>query len=70
MYEREQAMEFCTGTTMTSSVSEASRRQVLDQAMDLNYLTWIVSMGLAKQWRLRIALMILHHWLAYCLPGR
>ncbi|PTQ33208.1 hypothetical protein MARPO_0091s0058, partial [Marchantia polymorpha] len=39
--EIERAMEFMTGVTATASVLEASRRQVLGQAMDLNCLTWI-----------------------------
>ncbi|PTQ47194.1 hypothetical protein MARPO_0008s0049 [Marchantia polymorpha] len=56
--ERERAMGFLTGVTAASSVSEASRRQVLGQAMDLNYLTWIVSLGLAEQRRLRADLMV------------
>ncbi|OAE24897.1 hypothetical protein AXG93_2931s1400 [Marchantia polymorpha subsp. ruderalis] len=46
--ERERAMGFMTGATAAASVSEASRRQVLGQAMDLNCLTWIVSLDLAK----------------------
>ncbi|OAE34605.1 hypothetical protein AXG93_167s1160 [Marchantia polymorpha subsp. ruderalis] len=38
--EREHAMGFMTGVTAASLVSEASRRQVLGQAIDLNCLTW------------------------------
>ncbi len=45
--ERERAMGFLTGMTSFPSISEASRRQVLGQAMDLNCLTWIVSLGMA-----------------------
>ncbi|PTQ27347.1 hypothetical protein MARPO_0204s0011, partial [Marchantia polymorpha] len=56
--ERERAMGFLTGVTAASSVSEASRRQVLDQAMNLNCLTWIVSLGLAEQRRLRADLVV------------
>ncbi|BBN08134.1 hypothetical protein Mp_4g09160 [Marchantia polymorpha subsp. ruderalis] len=56
--ERERAMGFLTGVTAASSVSEASRRQVLGQAMDLNCLTWIVSLGLAEQRRLRADLVV------------
>ncbi|BBN14385.1 hypothetical protein Mp_6g11220 [Marchantia polymorpha subsp. ruderalis] len=56
--ERERAMGFLTGVTAASSVSEASRRQVLGQAMDLNCLTWIVSLGLAEQRRLRTDLVV------------
>jgi hypothetical protein len=37
--EREHAMGFPTGVTLFPSISKASRRQVLGQAMDLNYLT-------------------------------
>lgn len=51
--ERERVMGFPTGVTVAPSVSEASRRQVLGQAMDLNCLTWIVSLGMAEQRRLR-----------------
>jgi len=35
--EREHAMGFPIGVTSVLSISEASRRQVLGQAMDLNY---------------------------------
>jgi hypothetical protein len=51
--ERERAMGFPTGVTLVPSIFEASCRQVLGQAMDLNYLTWIVCLGMAKQRRLR-----------------
>ncbi len=53
--ERERAMGFMTGVTVAPSVSELARRQVLGQAMDLNCLTWILSLGLAEQRRLRTA---------------
>ncbi|CAM6084254.1 unnamed protein product [Calypogeia fissa] len=53
--ERERAMGFSTGVTAVPSLSEASQRQVLGQAMDLNCLTWIVSLGMAEQRRLRTA---------------
>ncbi|CAM6115131.1 unnamed protein product [Calypogeia fissa] len=53
--ERERAMGFSTGVTAVPSISEASRRQVLGQAMDLNCLTWIFSLGMAEQRRLRTA---------------
>lgn len=53
--ERERAMGFATGTTAVGSVSESSRRQVLGQAMDLNCLTWIVSLSIAEQLRMRSA---------------
>ncbi|CAM6087470.1 unnamed protein product [Calypogeia fissa] len=51
-------MGFATGVTAVPSISEASRRQVLGQVMDLNYLTWIVSLGMAEQCRLRTAYVI------------
>ncbi|CAM6122841.1 unnamed protein product [Calypogeia fissa] len=51
-------MGFATGVTMVPSISEASRRQVLGQVMDLNCLTWIVSLGMAEQRRLRAAHVI------------
>jgi hypothetical protein len=44
--EREHVMGFPTGVTLVPSISEASRRQILGQAIDLNYLTWIVSLGM------------------------
>ncbi len=46
--ERERAMGFPSRVTSIPSISEASRRQVLSQAMDLNCLTWIVSLGMAE----------------------
>jgi hypothetical protein len=51
--ERERAMGFPTGVTSVLSIFEASSRQVLGQAMDLNCLTWIVSLGMAEQHRLK-----------------
>jgi len=51
--ERERAMGFPTGVTSVPSISEASCRQVLGQAMDLNCLTWIVSLGMAEQHQLK-----------------
>ncbi len=50
--EREHAMGFPTGTTAAPMLSEQDRCQVLGQAMDLNCLTWILSLGLAEQRRL------------------
>ncbi|OAE23721.1 hypothetical protein AXG93_4776s1030 [Marchantia polymorpha subsp. ruderalis] len=44
--------------TAASLVLEASRRQVLDHAMNLNCLTWIMSLGLAEQRRLRVDLVV------------
>ncbi|CAM6122945.1 unnamed protein product [Calypogeia fissa] len=48
-------MGFTTGVTAVPALSEASRRHVLGQAMDLNCLTWIVSLGMAEQRRLQMA---------------
>jgi hypothetical protein len=45
---RERAMGFPTGVTSVPFIFEASCRQVLGQVMDLNYLTWIVSLSMAK----------------------
>ncbi|CAK9275493.1 unnamed protein product [Sphagnum jensenii] len=56
--ERERVMGFPTGMTFVPSISEASHRQVLGQAMDLNCLTWIVSLGMAEQHRLRATFVI------------
>ena len=55
--ERERAMGFPTDTTAVASLSEESRRRVLGQAMDLSCLTWIVSLCLAEQQRLRTSLV-------------
>jgi hypothetical protein len=46
--ERERSMGFPIGVTSVPSISEASRQQVLGQTMDLNCLTWIVSLGMSK----------------------
>jgi hypothetical protein len=51
--ERERLMGFPTIVTLVPSIYEASRRQVLGQAMDMNYLTWIVSLGMAEQRRFK-----------------
>ncbi|KAH8952462.1 hypothetical protein BDL97_09G086500 [Sphagnum fallax] len=56
--ERERAMGFPTGMTFVPSIYEASRQQVLGQAMDLNCLTWIVSLGMAEQRRLKATFVI------------
>jgi hypothetical protein len=47
--ERERAMGFLTGTTNIPSLSEHQRRFLLGQAMDVNCLTWIVSLVVAEQ---------------------
>jgi hypothetical protein len=46
--ERKHAMGFPTRVTSVPSISETSCQQVLGQAMDLNCLTWTVSLGMAK----------------------
>jgi hypothetical protein len=51
--EKERAMGFPTGMTSVPFISESSRQHVLGQAMDLNCLTWIFSLGTAKQRQLR-----------------
>jgi len=56
--EKERAMGFPTGMTFVPSISKASHRQVLGQAMDLNCLTWIVSLGMAKQCRLKTTFVV------------
>ena len=45
-------MGFVIGTTIVPGIFEATWRHVLGQAMDLNCLTWVLSLALAKQWRL------------------
>jgi hypothetical protein len=47
--ERERAMGFHTGTTIVFGVSKGVHRHILGQVMDLNYLTWIFNLCLAKQ---------------------
>jgi hypothetical protein len=44
--------------TFVPSIFKTSRQQVLGQAMDLNCLTWIVSLGMAKQHRLRATFVV------------
>jgi hypothetical protein len=50
--ERERVMGFPTGTTNVPGFSEHQRRFLLGQAMDANYMTWIVSLVVAEQKRL------------------
>jgi hypothetical protein len=50
-------MGFPTGTTNMSGLSEHQRRFLLGQAMDVNYLTWIVSLVVAEQKRLASSLV-------------
>jgi hypothetical protein len=55
--ERERAMGFPTGTTNVHGISEQQRRFLLGQAMDLNCLTWVVSLVVAEQRRLASTLI-------------
>ncbi len=57
--ERDRAMGFPIGVTLVLFISEVSCRQVLGQAMDLNCLTWIVSLGMVKQRRLKATYVVL-----------
>jgi hypothetical protein len=56
--EREHAMGFPIGVTSVPSIFEASRRQVLGQAMDLNCLTWTISLGMVEQCQLKATSVI------------
>ena len=55
--ERERAMGFPTSTTNVHCISEQQRRFLLGQAMDLNCLTWVVSLVVAEQRRLASTLI-------------
>jgi hypothetical protein len=55
--ERERAMGFPTGTTNVHGISEQQRRFLLGQAMDLNCLTWVVSLVVTEQRRLASTLI-------------
>jgi hypothetical protein len=57
VHERERAMGFPTGTTNVHGISEQQRRFLLGQAMDLNCLTWVVSLVVAEQRRLASTLI-------------
>jgi hypothetical protein len=46
--EREWAMGFCTSTTIMQDISKGAYRWILGQVMDLNCLTWIFCLILAK----------------------
>jgi hypothetical protein len=46
--EHERAMGFSTGTTNVHGILEQQRRFLFGQAMDLNYLIWIVSLVIAE----------------------
>jgi hypothetical protein len=55
--ERDRAMGFPTSTTNIPGFSEHQRRFLLGQAMDINCLTWIVSLVVAEQKRLAFSLV-------------
>jgi hypothetical protein len=55
--ERERAMGFPIGTTNVHGISEQQRRFLLGQAMDLNCLTWVISLVVAEQRRLASTLI-------------
>jgi hypothetical protein len=55
--KRERAMGFPTSTTNVNGISEQQRRFLLGQAMDLNYLTWVVSLVVVEQRRLASTLI-------------
>jgi hypothetical protein len=55
--ERERAMGFPTGTTNVHGISEQQRRFLLGQAMDLNCLTWVVSLVVVEHRRLASTLI-------------
>ncbi|CAM6088605.1 unnamed protein product [Calypogeia fissa] len=50
-------MGFVIGTIAIPEFSEATRRQLLGQVMDLNCLTWVVALGLVEQRRMRTTLV-------------
>jgi hypothetical protein len=54
--ERERAMGFPTGITNVPSISKQQHRFLLGQAMDLNCLTWVVSLVVTEQKRLASSL--------------
>lgn len=56
--ERERAMGFPTCITAVPEFSESTRRQLIGQAMDLNCLSWVLSIGWAEQRRLHSELML------------
>jgi hypothetical protein len=55
--EKERAMGFPTATTNVHGISEHQRRFLLGKAIDINYLTWIVSLVVAEQKRLASSLV-------------
>jgi hypothetical protein len=55
--ERKRTMGFPTSTTNVHSISKQQRQFLLDQAMDLNCLTWVDSLVVAEQRRLASTLI-------------
>jgi hypothetical protein len=55
--ERERAMGFPTGTTNVPGLSKHQRQFLLGHAMDVNCLTWIVSLVVADQKQLASSLV-------------
>jgi hypothetical protein len=49
--EKEWTMGFRIGTIVVQGIFEGACRRILGQVMDLNCLTWIFSLVLAKQLR-------------------
>jgi hypothetical protein len=47
--EMEWAMGFRICTTTMQGIFEGAHRRILGQVMDMNYLTWIFNLVLAKQ---------------------
>jgi hypothetical protein len=47
--EKEQAMGFCISTIVVQGIFKGAYRRILGQVMDLNCLTWIFNLVLAKQ---------------------
>jgi hypothetical protein len=46
--ERKRTMDFSTGTTNVHGLAEQQWRFLLGQTMNLNYLTWVVSLVVAE----------------------
>jgi hypothetical protein len=55
--ERERAMGFLTSTTKVQGMTKQQLRTLLGQAMDLNCLTWVVSLAVAEQRHLTSSLI-------------
>jgi hypothetical protein len=55
--KHERTMGFPTCTTNVHGISEQQQRFLLDQAMDLNCLTWVVSLIVVEQRQLASTLI-------------